>query len=231
MDLGANQGLYAFGMGDKVGPKGKVLAVDADRFAMAKLQEATQLVGMPQIAVLHGALSNHDGEVLFYVRDDHSVTGTQSLRPNPGEEHLHTPVPTPSYTIDTLSRRLGREEELAAIKIDVEGAEAMAFQAAAPSLFNGDGPFWLVEIHPGALSRFDVTPADVTKHFPSDRFDVFLKPKHPLPHADGDTSLRRLVASERYNDSLYYNMLAIPRGERWSERRRSIAHFIPGLDG
>ncbi len=231
MDLGANLGLYAFGMSDRIGSHGKVLAVDADGFGMLKLKQAAQLATQPQINVLHGAVLDRNGEVLFYVRSDHSITGTQSLLPDPAEEQFHTGVPTPCYRIESLSERIGNAEKIAAIKIDIEGAEALAFKAVPPALFSADGPFWLVEIHPSALARFNAQPIAITHYFSSDEFDLFLKPKHPLAHSSSGTALRRLLAEEAYADSLYYNLLAIPRGKHWRERRQSIAHLIPGLDG
>lgn len=231
MDIGANLGFYALGMSEKVGPGGSVVAVDADSFAVDKLSRSIALVGQGQLTALRAAVADHNGKLNFYVRADHSITGTQSLRPDSAEEGLHTAVPTPCFTIEHIAKTSFDSERFSVIKIDVEGAEALAFRGTPKALLSADGPFWLVEIHPGALARFDATPSDIMCHFPDDKFSVFLMPKHPLSPAGGDTSLRRLTAGERYNDSLYYNMLAIPRGKLWSERRRSIAHHIPGLDG
>jgi len=40
--------------------------------------------------------------------------------------------------------------------------------------------------------------------------------------------MRRLREGEGYEDSLYYNLLAIPLGESRVEKRKAVANLLPG---
>jgi FkbM family methyltransferase len=228
MDLGANLGFYTFAFAEKVGLSGRVFAVDADGFAADKIQQGATLTGHSQIHVLHAALADHDGEVLFYVRRDHSVTGTQSLCPDAALKDQHVSVSIPSLTMKSLIRKAGIAGTLAVMKVDVEGAEALAFRDLPPDFLSKDGPCWLVEIFPETLARFGVQPQDITRHFPRDEFSSWLIPKQPQPGSKSPPPMRRLREGEGYEDSLYYNLLAIPLGESRVEKRRAVANLLPG---
>lgn len=226
IDVGANLGFYTFAFAEKVGSSGRVFAVDADGFAADKIEQGKTLTGLSQIHVLHGALADHDGAVLFYVRSDHSVTGTQSLCPDASLKEQHVPVSIPSFTMKSLIRKAGVAGILAVIKVDVEGAEDFAFRDLPPEFVTKDGPCWLVEIFPETLARFRVEPQDITRHFPRDHFNLWLIPKQPQPGSRYPPPKRKLGENELYKDSLYYNLLAIPLGKNWAKRRRAVADMF-----
>ncbi|MFA6547016.1 MAG: FkbM family methyltransferase [Limisphaerales bacterium] len=227
IDAGANLGLYSFALADRVGQQGRVLAVDADLFIIEKLRAAAQLLDATQIKPLHAAVADQTGTLTFYVRSDRFSTAEQSLVPSEGTRGACRAVATPALTIADLIRELDRQADLALIKVDIEGAEAMAFRTVPADLLREDGPFWLVEIHPGALARFGATPADIVKCFPMSSFELWLLPKHPLAHVTEPLKLRRLTESELFAESLYYNLLAVPRGQRWRERRLGLKKYLP----
>lgn len=226
VDVGANTGLYSFALADSVGPQGQVLAVDADPFIVEKLRVAAALLGASQLRPLHAALADQTGSLTFYVRADRSVTTEQSLRPSDDLKDICTAVTIPALSLTDLVGRLDPGASLAAIKIDIEGAEAMAMQAVPSKFLTGDGPFWLVEINPGALARFGATPVDVTGRFCHEHFDRWVMPKHPISPPSGGLTIRPLAAQETFADSVYYNLLAIPRGPRWQPHRRAISSLL-----
>ena len=227
IDAGANLGLYSFALADRVGPQGRVLAVDADLFIIEKLKAAAELLGTAQITPLHAAVADQTGTLTFYVRSDRTATAEQSLVPLEVTMGACKAIPTPALTIGDLTRELGKRADLTLIKVEIEGAEAMAFRAVPAELLREDGPFWLVEINPGALARFGATPADIVKCFPKDRFELWLLPKHPLAHVTEQVTLRRLTDNESFAESVYYNLLAVPRGQRWRERRMAVKVYLP----
>lgn len=227
VDLGTNLGLYSFAIADRVGSMGYVLAVDADPFITDKLNIAAALLGAHQINTLQAAVSDCDGTATFYVRCDGAITAEQSLMPPEVEKKASTAITSPTLTIDSLFRKLPNAAKISLIKIDIEGAEGLAFRAVPGSLLQENGPFWLVEINPEALRRFGDSPDDILKRFSPEHFELWLLPKHPLPHIHHPLKLRRLEAREDFGDSLYYNLFAIPRGKRWRDRRLAIRKFLP----
>lgn len=220
IDAGANLGLYTFAAAERVGPGGEVLAVDADQEILRKLETAIALLAAGQIQPLHAALSDHTGTLTFYLRKDRRTTADQSLVPDPSWADACTAVEVPAYTLRDLIDRLARPQALACVKIDIEGAEALALGTVPPEFLTQTGPLWLLEIFPRVLARFGATPADVIRYFPPQHFDLWLMPKHPF---DGSARrIRRFAPADPLTDSLYYNLLAIPLGAGWADRRRAF---------
>jgi len=228
IDLGANVGLYTFCLAENVGPEGEVLAVDADNFIVQKTEQAASLLGRNQIQAVHAAISNQHGEVKFYVSTDQRKTFEQSLTRPGGTAVNYREMTVPALTIANLVTRLNRPDKLALIKVDIEGAEAAALQAAPNQLLSGDGPLWQVEINPGALARFKATPRCVTDMFKTENFECWLLPKHPYQEGPGETAVRRLNRDETFTKSVYYNLICIPRGDKWKNRRENLVNSLEG---
>jgi FkbM family methyltransferase len=227
LDVGASLGLYGLGFADGVGPSGEVISVDADGFAIEKLKVAIGLTRTRQIQPLHAALTQQSGTVTFFMRKDRRETAEQSLVPSEEMKAYCEPVEVAAMTLAELCSKLQRPERLAVVKIDTEGAEVEVLKSAPKYLFQADGPLWQVEIHPSALARFGVGPQDVCRFFPALNFEVWLLAKHPLAGVPQELPvLRRLDDREAFAESLYYNLIAVPRGLKWAERSRSIAKQI-----
>ncbi len=225
IDAGTNLGLYSFAMADRIGPTGEVLAVDADPTVVEHLDRATRLLGTAVIRSLHGAVSDRSGTLTFFLRTDRSVTADQSLIPDAALRTACTPVEVQAHRFPDLLARLARPDRLALVKMDIEGAEALALSSVPPALLAPAGPLWLVEINPGVLARFGSSPEEVLRFFPDTAFERWIVPKHPLgPVTQG---IRHYRADDPLRDSLYYNLIAVPRGGPWESRRASLAANRP----
>jgi FkbM family methyltransferase len=229
VDAGTSLGLYTFAALQVIKQgTGRILAVDADAYAIEKLAAAAVLLGAAAVVPIHSAIADHDGEATFYVRRDHSVTSEQSLQPSSSQRASPSvaAVTVPLCTLPSLCARHANGRQPQFVKIDIEGAEAAALQAVPESWFAPDGPGWLLEIHPEALRRFGTEPWEVVRRFNSSAYEKWLLPKHAL-RPGASMALRRLEASERFEDNLYYNFIALPRGARWQERRQALRDLLP----
>jgi FkbM family methyltransferase len=226
IDIGCNTGFYSFAASEKVGQTGQVLAVDADAFIVDKLTVAAILLKSEQLQPLHAAVAAHSGSVTFYVTIDRKVTTEQSLSPGVSQMDGSVPVTTPAQTMKDIIAKLRNPRKLSFIKIDIEGAEALALKEIPVDCITSDGPMWLVEINPGALARFDATPSAVVSRFSDKEFECWLLPKHPLIQLPANKMLRKLEKLETFSDSLYYNLLAVPLGDRWKQQRTVINRFL-----
>lgn len=226
IDAGANLGFYTFAMADAVGGSGRVLSVEAAPFVAERLRLSRELLGTTQVEVVHAALTEQPGTVTLFVSPDHSTTAEQSLRPDPTRPETQEPVEVPGITFASLAGTLPGESKPAAIKIDIEGAEVAALSAAPAAWMQRDGPLWIVEVNPGTLARFNATAAQLVAHFPPEHFDRWLAPKHPLP--GGSAGLRRLeeAGGARFDDAVYYNLLALPRGGSRAHRVARIQRLL-----
>jgi len=225
-DVGSNLGLYAFAAAARIGPSGRAVAVDADAFIAGKLRESARLLGTAQVEPVHAAITREPGPVTFHVRADRHHTGGQSLKPTPEDRAACVPVEVPGRTLSGLASEMGVRRIPAFVKIDIEGAEAMALASTPTDWFGASGPLWIIEINPGALANFGSDPQSVTRHFPAEFFDRWLLPKDPiLPEAT--TALRRFNPEAPLTDSRYYNFLAIPKSPDSRARAGRIRGFFP----
>jgi FkbM family methyltransferase len=226
LDLGANVGYYSFAALPAVGPAGRVIAVDAAPYVVAKMQLSAQLLGAPHLQAVQTAVTDHTGEITFYVVPSGFITTEQSIHPPDSLRGQSVPLTVPACTLRDLQRTQSLDRRLSVVKIDIEGAEGAALRQTPPEWFEADGPLWIVEINPGALARFEVTAQEILAHFPESHFECWLLPKHPYD-AKVHPTLRPAVSADRFDDSLYYNFFALPRGGRWRQRARRLAAFFP----
>jgi FkbM family methyltransferase len=227
-DIGANVGLYTFCFAEKVGAGGEVISVDADIFITNRMQEAIRVLGADQVRQVHAAVCDKKGSLEFFVSAGQANTFEQSLVCPEGLSSSYKAVTVPAFTITDLESLLRNPSTLSVIKLDIEGAEAAALRVAGINLLNANGPLWQVEIHPEALRRFGASPRDVAEIFPVQEFDRWLLPKHPYHNVPGETRPRQLSSGESFDRSMYYNLMCVPRGQRWASRRRRL---IAGLGG
>jgi FkbM family methyltransferase len=226
LDLGANTGLYSYAAWSAVAPGGLVVAVDAAPYVTAQIAAGARRLAAPNLHAVQAAVTEASGEITFHVRPDHALTTEQSLRPDPRQLAGSVAVNVPARTLADLAGTEALGPELAAVKMDIEGAEAAALRAAPSAWFTADGPFWIVEINPGALARFQVGPPEILARFPDSEFVRWLLPKHPHdPRVH--PALRPARTSDRFDDSIYYNLFALPRGARGRRRASRVAAFFP----
>lgn len=192
-DLGAHQGVVALMLARVVGPRGRVLAVEANSHNAAVARENRDLNGAAQLEVLHAAVAESSGELL--------VNESLNAQVDDGSRHF-SPVRVPSFSIDDLARRHGRPDVLF---IDVEGYECRALRGAAETL--AAGPDCYVEVHCGeGLEKFGGSVQEIFSYFPEDRYESWVETLaersrgfHPASQAQGlgSRGLFRLVACRK----------------------------------
>jgi FkbM family methyltransferase len=230
IDIGANVGLYTFCFADATGARGEVISVDADEFITEKMDEAVQILGQTHIQPVQAAVCEKMGSLEFFVSAGQTNTFVQSLVCPDGLAASYRAVTVPAVTISDLVSQMRDPSSLSLVKVDIEGAEASALRQAGEDLLGQAGPLWQVEINPAALRRFGTNTHDVTEMFPERSFDRWLLPKHPLRDGPGETAPRRLSRDESFEKSIYYNLICIPRGERWASRRDRLVQKLEGCN-
>jgi FkbM family methyltransferase len=228
IDLGANLGLYSFCFSHLVGTEGEVLAVDADQMIVQRLRSAALLLKAAQIHAERAAVSDRSGEISFFVDSNQSKTQEQSLVPPPGGQASFQAVRVPAFTFSEVVQRLRYPEKLSLVKIDIEGAEALALRSVPSHLLEADGPLWQMELNPEALSRFGQKPGDMATKFDPEKFEVWIFPQYPLSDDPQCGEPRQLTLSEDFQCAAFYNLVAIPLGARWNQRRERLLGILHG---
>ena len=133
IDVGANLGEWAVPLARRVGPSGRVLAIEPAPRAAIALDKTLVANALAQAEVIRCAVGDHDGTVEFAAPIATSVrvdTGTARIGPAAtGQEALKVAL----RTVDSLAaeRCLDR---LDLVKIDVEGYERRVLDGAETSL-------------------------------------------------------------------------------------------------
>ncbi len=136
VDAGANIGYFSLLLAQRVGPSGKVVAIEAAPDTARFLQTNIELNGVQRIVeVVEAACAPEKGEMTFYLHP--TIDGCSRLTPPTKGEWDHrrglewTPV---TVVADTLTSLLGADASAVSfLKVDVEGAET----ALAPDIVTG----------------------------------------------------------------------------------------------
>ncbi len=224
LDVGANLGTYAFAAAQFVGPHGRVVAVDAGETVSQMLTDAARRLGHSHLETVSCAVGAAEGTTTFFEGMSEGTSFIQSLNPTRPAGSVFR-----ERTVALLSLRTLAERHLpvmpAAVKLDIEGAEGDALDAAPQAWLAADGPLWLVEINPTALKTFHRSPGEIAERFPAGAFDRWLLPKE-LHHQHGEGRLRPFTSAELWSDSTYYNFLALPRASRFADRFARIRPLL-----
>jgi FkbM family methyltransferase len=127
VDIGANAGYFTLLAADRVGPGGRVIAVEASPANVARIRRNVALNDLAdRVEVVAAACSDRTGELVFHINESNDMHCRLDL-PRPGEADYWLvrgrwcPV---TVAATTLAAVLGeRAPQVSFIKLDVEGAE------------------------------------------------------------------------------------------------------------
>jgi FkbM family methyltransferase len=146
-DVGANNGMYSLAASAAVGPTGRVYGFEAVPEIMTRFRAHVTLNGAANVTLVECAVSDRVGKIRFY--PDQSGLGS-------GAGSLVRPVGPNSIEVDTITldefKRQNGIGRVAAVKIDVEGAEHQVLDGMA-GILRDDRPVLLIEHNESALVR------------------------------------------------------------------------------
>jgi FkbM family methyltransferase len=146
-DVGANIGQYALLSASRVGQAGRVHAFEPTPETCAELRRNIKLNGFGNVTVNEAAVSDSVGEASIFYREADNPGGNTIFDASFG---------CPSAQISTLtldSYVLERGiSKVDLIKMDIEGAEVVAFKGARQLLSAKNAPLLVLEVNPLALS-------------------------------------------------------------------------------
>jgi FkbM family methyltransferase len=142
-DLGANLGFFTLLAARMVGPKGKVVAFEADPEVARRAIENVEKNGAENVRIIQRAVWSSTGTVPF-------CRAEISESPERGTGKVVPPTATGSETISVpciaLDDFVRNERPPDMIKCDVEGAEGEAFEGGRQMLYD-HRPLVLCELH------------------------------------------------------------------------------------
>ena len=125
LDIGAEVGTDTLAFAEAVGPKGRVIAVEAHPVAFRLLQRTVERSGLQdRVTCVHAAITRSVGSVT--IADGANTLKSTVVEGGPG--HV-----VRGLSLDELCSELGLAE-IALLKMNIEGAEREALQGAAATL-------------------------------------------------------------------------------------------------
>jgi FkbM family methyltransferase len=130
IDVGANIGIYSIHAAKKVGPKGRVFAIEPSKGATTHLRENVRLNNLSDtITVVNAAASEKSGKLFLSGNPDQ--WNSLQLSPSPPGEEIQV------TTIDEIiSFHSNINSSVKCIKIDAEGAETEILNGSEKTLHN-----------------------------------------------------------------------------------------------
>ncbi len=188
------------------------------------LQRTMQLLGYDQVKDLSYCIWDSVGEVRFGAKPLEADVQQHVL-----ESHDMSGIRNRCITLNRLLEQHSDNQQLALVKMDIEGAEVRALSAADKLLLSANPPAWIVEVYQSGLKRYDAVPDDIIAFFPDERYELFFinfSHPNPLPQFRHNTIYR---LSDNQHDAWPYhlNLVAIPRCGKFASRSKQIEHLLP----
>ena len=159
VDIGSNAGAYTLFVAQRVGPGGRIIAVEPHPVARQRLQCNLDLNGIRHVTIAPVALSDTSGTLDLFINDRN--IGSSSLKADVEPHIAKRSIEVPTRTLPSLAKDEGLTR-IDAIKVDVEGVEdriLLPFFSSAPSalwpkllLMEDNRTAWTGDL-PGVLQR------------------------------------------------------------------------------
>lgn len=174
VDVGANIGFFSLLAQRLVGPKGRVHAIEATPSTADLLEHNIALSGAGAITVHRCAAGDRDGAVTMVVHDVGNI----------GSNHLSFDDAGPAIPLRRLDGLLGGAA-VRLIKLDIEGAEAMALRGAGALLDGDTAPALLFEFSPAMLRGMGDDPATLLGYLEARGYRIYeIHPDRLTPRDD-----------------------------------------------
>ena len=172
-DIGANIGLMTVSFSTCIGSQGIVISVNLRPILRIAFAGRFQLLGLRNVHIEPCCIADHEGIVSFMMANNKGNDVEASMRIDARKSGDFAQILVPAVTINGLIDKYGIAERVALVKVDIEGAEPLAFLGGT-RIFECDRvPLFVAEVHKASLANFGFRPLDVVRFFPVDLFELF----------------------------------------------------------
>jgi len=170
VDVGANIGLHAIPLAGRVGTGGRVIAFEPDPDNYRILIQNINSNRVMNISAHKLALCSESGTALLYQSRENrdKLSLRQENVDNSGRNM--TPVPVETAVGDDFLVDL--DKPISLIKIDVEGAEALALQGMRKTLLRNPAIKVIFEFWPRYVRSFNINPVEFLRQLERDGFSL-----------------------------------------------------------
>ncbi len=159
-DVGGHHGLMSIVSALAVGPRGRVVTFEPNPHAREQMARHLQLNAVGNVKVEALALSDHRGELPFFIQAGTASWNSSLFRDFISRSYGVEQITVPTETLDGYVARTGLVPR--AIKIDVEGSEFLVLRGARETIAK-HRPALVMEFNPEAARAADTTISAITK--------------------------------------------------------------------
>jgi FkbM family methyltransferase len=157
VDVGAHWGYFSLLAAVRVGPEGRVLAIEADPRVFDTLRRTLDLNAGSSVEAVHIAVGDRGGTLVLHGFDEQADNwGVSSIANGQGG----TSFSVPSQPLDALLES-HQVSEVQLLKMDIEGAEILALRGAERLLKEKRIHRMLLEVHPQQLERLGSSASEL----------------------------------------------------------------------
>jgi FkbM family methyltransferase len=158
-NVGANIGYYTVLAAEAVSPTGRVFALEPDPRDVEIINRNLRARGLQNVVVAQVAVSDHDGEVdLHFSKSNPSINSLAPANTGPAKAVESFSQAVPGTSLDSFLARHG-DIVPDILKIDVQGAELLAFRGAQ-RLLAAPRLRILLEFWPHGLQQMGTDPTE-----------------------------------------------------------------------
>ena len=172
VDVGANWGYFTLLSSEKVGTSGRVISIEADPRNFALLERNVARNRLEQVRCLHVAAGQQPGSLtMLGFHEAQSNKGVSYVVGNSASSEGNTgriiqsgavTIEVPADTIDSLMAKEG-VQRVDLLKMDIEGAEALALPGMKQGLANGLYRKIVLELHGNVLGEYGTDSHSLTR--------------------------------------------------------------------
>jgi FkbM family methyltransferase len=167
LDVGANIGYFSIIASRLVGQSGKIYSFEPSPNTLIRLKRNISLNKFKNIIIYPKAVSEKVGFVVFKIPSDTVQNSGRSSFRDIEENSIEVEVPT--INIDSLLQEI---ISISLVKMDIEGAEAMAL-IGMQKLIERDSPIFIMELSDAYLKQLGASAISVWDFFKCRDYKVF----------------------------------------------------------
>ena len=161
VDVGAHWGYFSLIASQKVGKRGRIISIEADPRLYRTLSRNVRDNALSQIEPINIAAAAETGVLrMSGYKEGEENWGVSRLLGSDQKGNDENVFDVPTASIDLLldQRSIGKVDVL---KMDIEGAEALALRGMEEGLRSGRYRTMVIELHPGILPHFGSSVAAI----------------------------------------------------------------------
>jgi FkbM family methyltransferase len=197
VDAGSHWGYFGLLAAERVGPSGRVIAIEAHPAIYEELAANVRLNGMTWLTSVHTALNASDGPVTLAGFDETSNCFETAFVTD--EATSANSFTVPGRKLDSLLDELGIGD-VDFLKMDIEGAEALCLPTMAPALARHRYKRIMLELHPQYVDRYKIAGSTIIAPLVEAGYKGWGVLSIPYPGRDSDGFMKPLPFSQLLED-------------------------------